>query len=141
MQNHAFRIPKFLKPCGFGATFLKMNTHPLFQTAVRETLLALTLSLAVFAMPKRASAQNEIGFVERFALAEDREAVLQELIPGTEDYYYFHALHFQVQGKREQFAAILEQWRQRFPGSGRLKPLEDRQALLDYPIDPANTLD
>ena len=25
----------------------------------------------------------------------DRSAALKQLIPGTEDYYYFHALHYQ----------------------------------------------
>jgi hypothetical protein len=37
---------------------------------------------------------GEIGFLENFALARDRTAPLRQLIPGTEDYYYFHALHF-----------------------------------------------
>jgi hypothetical protein len=36
---------------------------------------------------------GEIGFVETFALAEDREAVLATLVPGTEEWFYFHALH------------------------------------------------
>ena len=28
-----------------------------------------------------------------FALAKDRATALKLLIPGTEDYYYYHALH------------------------------------------------
>ncbi|HUF64163.1 MAG TPA: hypothetical protein VMN36_18950, partial [Verrucomicrobiales bacterium] len=102
--------------------------------------LVLFLQTALL-MPPRASAQNEIGYVERFALAGDRDSILQELIPGAEDYYYFHALHFQVQGRCAEFDAILEQWRKRFPDSGRFKPFEDRQALIDYSSDPAKTLD
>ena len=39
---------------------------------------------------------GEIGFVEDFALAEDREAVLARLVPGTEESFYFHALHLQT---------------------------------------------
>ena len=36
---------------------------------------------------------GEIEFVETFALAPDRDAALKQLIPGTEDYYYWNALH------------------------------------------------
>ncbi|MFN9373372.1 MAG: hypothetical protein ACK6D3_15930 [Planctomycetaceae bacterium] len=39
-------------------------------------------------------AGGEIGFVEDYVLARDRTAALQQLIPGTEDHYYYHALHF-----------------------------------------------
>ena len=37
---------------------------------------------------------GEVGYVEDFALARDRAASLRQLIPGTEDYYYYHCLHF-----------------------------------------------
>ena len=30
---------------------------------------------------------NTIGYIEDFALAPDREAVLKDLIPGTREYY------------------------------------------------------
>ena len=31
-----------------------------------------------------------IGLMERFALAEDRGAILAELIPGSDDYFFYH---------------------------------------------------
>ena len=37
---------------------------------------------------------GEIDFVEDFALATDRAAVLKQLVPGTEDFSYYHALHY-----------------------------------------------
>ena len=37
---------------------------------------------------------GDIGYVEDFALAKDRAAALKQLIPGTEDYYYYHCLHY-----------------------------------------------
>ncbi len=37
-------------------------------------------------------AENEIGFLETFALAPKRAEALAELIPGTEDHYYYSAL-------------------------------------------------
>ena len=36
---------------------------------------------------------GEIDFVEDFSLAQDRSGPLKQLIPGTEDYYYYHCLH------------------------------------------------
>ncbi|MFN0198151.1 MAG: hypothetical protein ACKVT0_15500, partial [Planctomycetaceae bacterium] len=35
---------------------------------------------------------GEIEFVETFALSSDREEALKQLIPGTEDYYYWNCL-------------------------------------------------
>ena len=36
---------------------------------------------------------GEIDFVEDFVLAKDRAAVLKQLVPGTEEFSYYHALH------------------------------------------------
>ena len=83
---------------------------------------------------------GEIGFVEKFALAADREDALRQLVSGTEDYYFYHALHLQNQGKRAEFREWLEQWAQRSPESSARMPLEWRQALLDYGVDPQGTL-
>ena len=48
-------------------------------------------------------AAGEIGFIEEFALSKDRAETLKKLIPGTEDYYYFHSLHYL---NTEQYANI-----------------------------------
>ena len=37
---------------------------------------------------------GELGFIEQFSLNEDRTGPLKQLIPGTEDYYYYHCIHF-----------------------------------------------
>ena len=62
--------------------------------AMKPRLLALTL-LLVSTLPRLAPAENEIGFIERFALAPDREKVLGELVPGSDRYYILHGLQFQ----------------------------------------------
>jgi hypothetical protein len=36
---------------------------------------------------------GEIGYIETFALSRDRGNTLKQLVPGTEDYYYYQALH------------------------------------------------
>lgn len=85
-------------------------------------------------------AGNEVGFVERYALAADREKALTELTPGTEDYYYFHALHYENTGQKEKLAAILDQWAKRYPSSARRRVIDAREAMLAYPLDSKRTL-
>ncbi len=86
------------------------------------------------------AAENEIGFVEKFALAPDREAVLAQLIPGSEDFYFYHALHFQNAGKADALKSIMDQWAKRYPQSERRRVIENRAALLGYERDPQATL-
>ena len=104
-------------------------------------LRSLTVSLAMFTyftFPARS--QQEIGFLEKFALAPDRAAVLTELIAGTEDYYFYHALFYQQTGKTKELDALLAQWHQRNENSPLLKEIKHRQALLTYETSPDATL-
>lgn len=87
-----------------------------------------------------ARAENEIGFIEKFALAPDREKVLSELIPGSEEYYFFHALHYQNTTQAQKLAGIMQQWAKRFPDSEQRKIIENRAAILGYDADPQATL-
>jgi len=57
---------------------------------MRRTALVV-ISLLLFVMP--VCLGKEIGFVEDFSLSSDRETALGQLIPGTEDYYYYHCKH------------------------------------------------
>ena len=81
-----------------------------------------------------------VGFVEKFALAEDRAEALKELIPGTEDYYYFHALHHQLNGDNAAFDRVIEDWAKRDRSNGTRENLLLRQALLDYSDNPEESL-
>ena len=74
------------------------------------------------------------------ALANDRASVLDELIPGTEDYYYFHCLHFQLEQQFQRVESFLEQWVDRHGTTDRVTEIQHRQALLTYPQDQASTL-
>ncbi len=85
-------------------------------------------------------AEHQIGFVEKFALAPDRDVVLKELIVGTEDYYFYHALHFQNTDRKKELADLLAQWAKRNPDSPMLHQIKNRQALLTYETDPKATL-
>lgn len=101
---------------------------------------ALSGTLA-FALPWSPEQENEIGFIERFALAPDREKVLTELVPGTEDYYFYHALHYQNTRDAAKFADIMAQWKKRFPDGTEVREMiEHREALLGYDANPQATI-
>jgi hypothetical protein len=86
---------------------------------------------------------QEIGVVESFSLAADREAALKELVPGTDDYYYFQALQAQNVGVRPRFQEVMDNWIRERNGNvtGRARELLNRQALLDYAQEPQKSLD
>src|SRR6187402_1641742 len=105
---------------------------------MRHSALLLTLFLACMTNPFAIG--GEIGFVEDFALAKDRAAVLKQLIPGSEDYYYYHALHYQ---NTEQFAKVevlLPAWIEKHGHTPRVREIMHRQALLTYEKSPEKTL-
>ncbi|MDA7677984.1 hypothetical protein N8577_01910 [Akkermansiaceae bacterium] len=105
----------------------------------RHWIIALC-ALIVMSQSSSLIAQQDVGFIEDFALASDREKVLQLLIPGTEDYYYYHALHFQNERKLKELNRILGEWKNRFRNSGKRKQIENREALFRYSDDPEATL-
>ncbi|HZE96631.1 MAG TPA: hypothetical protein VE981_06380 [Planctomycetota bacterium] len=77
-----------------------------------------------------------ISFDERFALALDRAQALQQLIPGTEDYYYYHCLLHEQQGRPEEARKLLETWIQRHGRTGRVEEIVNRHALLLLDKEP-----
>jgi hypothetical protein len=83
---------------------------------------------------------NVIGYDEIFALAEDRSEALRELIPGTEDYYVYHALHYQHIGDFSQARKMIDAGVKKYKHTARLRELENRQALLTYEKDPNRTI-
>jgi hypothetical protein len=101
-----------------------------FATQLRLFFLLLLAPLA-------AAQGTQIGFEEEFALAEDRTVALEELIPGTADYYYYHCLHRQNVGAFGEVESLLKTWIQRHGRGGRVEEVENRQALLRYAEDPA----
>ena len=99
-----------------------------------------TLALALL-LPLAALAENEIGFIERFALAADREKALGELVPGSEEYYFFHALHYQNVRDTAKLNNLLNEWRQRTPDENEARRvILNREAILGYEKDPQGTL-
>src|SRR5262245_48546919 len=84
---------------------------------------------------------GEIEYVETFALAPDREAALKQLIPGTEDYYYWNALHLLNTEQFEKVDDFLKPWVQRHGETPRVWEIRTRKAFLTYDQNPQATLD
>jgi hypothetical protein len=80
-----------------------------------------------------------ISFLEKFAISENREDALKELIPGTPEYYYYHALHAQNQGDAQELKRIIGLWIKRHGHNNQVKEIQNRQALLDFEKDPVKT--
>lgn len=77
---------------------------------------------------------------ERFVLADDRAAVLEHYVPGSEEAFYHQCLVHQQKGELAKVPPLLEQWRERHGGSSQVEEIERRQALLSYPQDKKKTL-
>jgi hypothetical protein len=120
---------------GFGFTIMSR-----FASAFS---LFWVMTLAHFVCLTPTASAQPLDWVERYALANDREAVLSELIPGSEEHYFYHCLHYQVSGQIDKAEALLTQWKadQRTRHSGYLQGIEDRQRLLTYKVSPDRTAD
>jgi hypothetical protein len=79
---------------------------------------------------------SEIGFDEAFNLAKDRRAAAANLIPGTEEFYFYHALLAQHQGNHAEVKKLLEQWVGRLGETSRAREIMNRQAMLEFGTNP-----
>ena len=121
-------------------TVRRPTALPLRLLILPVLMARLAGQLAIPTAGAAAAADTDIGFLETFALADDREATLGQLVPGTEEHEFFHALHYQSSGQDAKFAETLARWAERVPESEQRRMLENRQALLDYAKDPQRTL-
>lgn len=108
----------------------------MFHKRFASTALFLALST-----PWVSSRAGEISYLEQFSLAPDRTVPLQQLVPGTEDYYYYQCLHLQQSGKFDQVEGLLKPWIERHGVSSGVREIQHRQALLTYPQDHRRSLD
>jgi hypothetical protein len=109
----------------------------MFRALLPASLLAVLAGGLLLVPTTRAA---EVGYVEDFALAKDRAGALKQLIPGTEDYYYFNALHALNTGQYAAADAQLKPWIERFGHTPRVHEILLRKALLTYETDPKASL-
>ena len=100
-----------------------------------------TISVAVLVLIQAFSQAGEIGFIEDFSFSKDRSEALKKLIPGTEDYYYYHGLHYLNTSQLEKIEPLIKPWLERFGQTPRLNEIQTRKALLGYDTDARKSLD
>jgi hypothetical protein len=79
--------------------------------------------------------------LEALAWGDDRADALDQLIPGTEDYYYYHCLHHQQAGELDEVDKLLVTWEERHGETTRYEHIRCRQALSSYERSPDKTLE
>ncbi len=104
-------------------------------------LLALLLSLSGFGLWGINAVGEEIRYIENFALAANRAEALKQLVPGTEDYYYFHCLYYQQTEQFDKVPEIVKLWVARHGETARVREIQNRQALLTYANSPEQSLE
>ena len=119
-----------------------MNLNPTLARIVCLISIVTTLG-ALDPFSKRDLMAEPIGLMEKYALADDREAMLAELIPGSDEYYFYHCLHFQTRGQLERAEAIIKDWLAEHKGreTPAIRGMLDRQRLLTYGDSPQRTID
>ena len=119
-----------------------MTMRQIFRPFVSASRLvaAATLGLGLAMASWQGATGGEIDFREDFSLARDRTKPLAQLIPGTEDYYYYHALHYLATEQYEKVDQLMPLWVQRHGETGRVWEVRTRQALQTYEKNPDKTL-
>ncbi len=102
---------------------------------------SVTLAIGIGTMGIEQTRGGEINFIEDFALAPDRAVPLKQLVPGTEDFYYFHCLHAQQAEQFDKVEPLVTQWIQKIGHTQRVNEILARQALLTYDKNPQKTLE
>ena len=108
---------------------------------LRTLCVVALLSFCELAFAACLARAGEIGWIEGFSLSSDRDAALKQLIPGTEDYYYYHCLHYQNTEQWEKVEQTLKAWVDRYQWTGGALEIQNRQALLTYNQNPARALE
>src|SRR5436190_10749892 len=87
-------------------------------------------ALAVGVMAVPSTKAGDIQYIENFAFAKDRTESLKQLIPGTEEYYYFHCLHFLNTEQFDKIEPMTRVWHERHKQTALLTEIQTRYALL-----------
>ena len=106
---------------------------------MRSFIIQLTLlgSLNLLAFGPIDKTGDKISFDEKFVF--DPENALKELIPGTQDYYYYSCLHLQHKKEFAKVNQLLKTWGEKFVKSERYKIILNRQMLFLYEQSPSAT--
>ena len=113
----------------------------LFGIRVRRVLSTLLLvTCTAVGLSTSHLSGEEIGYIEEFSLAGDRAKALEQLIPGTNEFYYFSCLHLQNTEQYDRVEELLAEWIKRHKVNAQVREIQHRQALLTYDRNPQKSL-
>ncbi len=107
--------------------------HPNARRPLHRFLatIALTAALAAQGTP--------IGFEETYALSPDRAKAVATLIPGTNEFYYWHCRERLDARDFATVRTVLATWIQRHGHTAQVVEIENREALLSHGNDAARS--
>ncbi|MBI2923365.1 MAG: hypothetical protein HYY18_20095 [Planctomycetes bacterium] len=83
----------------------------------------------------------ELHQLEAFALARDRAKALEQLIPGTDEFYFHQCLVHEQKGDLKAVADVMKTWNDRCGETALFQEIRNRLNLLRYEEAPAETLE
>ena len=102
----------------------------------------LSLVFILLSVIANAAVAQDTNVLEEFVRSTDREVVLKKLVPGTQEYYFLHSLHYQNTQQLDKVDKTLAAWEKRLNSrSQQWQQIQHRQILLKYSEDPQATLD
>ena len=109
---------------------------------MKSYILALLYITCILA---KAQSPEPTGFIEQWVMSQDRAATLKLLTPGTDDYFFYHTLHYQHTGEQEKFTSTMKKWdtaihQKKITRSPRYAVMEKRGIILDYKNQPAQSI-
>ena len=104
-------------------------------------LVPLLVGLSFLLSPLSPSA--EVGCIEDYALATERSKALQQLVPGSHEFYFYHCLDAQHRGKLADVDRLMKEWRtiRNYHHGGHYRTIEVRQHLFRAGEQPDKALD
>ena len=117
--------------------FFSMSSLPMKRRILVSAVLGVLALSGGWILGGSHASAAEIGWIEDYSLATDRTVPLKQLIPGSEDYYFYTCLHYQALEQWDQVDATLKAWIDRYRDTPRIREIQNREALLTYKTNPA----
>lgn len=111
------------------ATKATRPTPAVPESSPHPLLLPILAALLLLAAPAPAQ-DDDLAFLEAFALGDNRAGALELLLPGSDASWFHRCLLAQHEGRLDDVPALLDDWRRQHGRTGRVREIELRQALL-----------
>jgi len=106
--------------------------------SIKPNILLILLFVAMNTI--KAQELNENNIYEEFVLSDNRQEVLQKLIPGTEIYFFLNTLYLQQSNKIQEAEEFLLKWQEKLSPNEKYQMMKNRQNILQMESKPQVTL-